>query len=174
MRIALQEIPADARGKIDPSDVVQEALLDAWRGESGFRGETHGQRLAWLRMILRRVVLETLREKNAAKRGANKVRVAVDALARTSMRIEQLAIGNEPLPEEAIETAEQAILVAAAIEKLPDDYRRVIELRHIQQKSHEFIANQMDRSPEAVRMLWVRALIELRKLVATIEIDANG
>lgn len=169
LRVAQQEIPRDMHGKIDPSDVVQEALLDAWRAESGFHGTSHGQRLAWLRMILRRVVLQKNRARNAQKRGGNREIAAVDALAQTSARIDDLAVGNEPKPDEAIEQAEMTLLVAAAINKLPIDYRRVVELRHLQQKSHASIARELDRTPEAARMLWVRALVELRSVIRTME-----
>jgi RNA polymerase sigma-70 factor, ECF subfamily len=165
LRIAKQEIPADLRGKVDPSDLVQQTLLDAWRGETGFQGRTHGQRLAWLRVILRRVVLQQQRAGLAAKRGGGNERVIADAINRTSVRIEELAVGQDPAPDEIVNDAEQSLLIAAAIDKLPDEYRRVIELRHFQQQSHASIAKQLDRSPEATRMLWVRALVELRKVV---------
>lgn len=164
-RIAQQELPADLRGKIDPSDLVQQTLLDAWRGESQFQGQTHGQRLAWLRVILRRVVLQHRRGLMADKRGGGKERLINEAIDRTSVRIEELAVGKEAAPDEQVGDAEQALAVAAAIERLPEDYRRVIELRHFHQMSHASVAQELDRSPEATRMLWVRALAELRKVV---------
>lgn len=169
MRIAEQEIPADLRGKVEASDIVQEALLDAWRGEKGFRGTSHPQRLAWLRMILRRVVLQHQRGNHAAKRGGNRQQVAADALARTSMRIDELAVGKDPSPDEVVDQAEQSLLVAAALEQLPSDYRRVIEGRHLRQQSHASIAAELGRSPEAIRMLWVRALVELRRVISTLQ-----
>jgi RNA polymerase sigma-70 factor (ECF subfamily) len=166
IRIAQRELPAELRGKIDPSDVVQQTLLDAWRGESGFRGSSHSQRLAWLRVILRRVVLQHRRRLlQTAKRGAGAERAVTDAMADTSVRIEELAIGKEPAPDEVVGNAEQSLLVAAAIEKLPEDYRHVIELRHFHGHSHASVAAELGRSAAATRMLWVRALVELRRIV---------
>ncbi len=166
MRIAERELPAELRGKIDPSDVVQQTLLDAWRGESGFRGSSHPQRLAWLRVILRRVVLQHRRGLlQTAKRGAGAQRAVADAMAHTSLRIEELAVGKEPAPDEVVDNAEQSLLVAEAIEKLPEDYRRVIELRHFHGHSHASVAAEIGRSAAATRMLWVRALVELRRIV---------
>ncbi|TWU42725.1 sigma-70 family RNA polymerase sigma factor [Novipirellula artificiosorum] len=165
LRIAVKEIPDHLRGKIDPSDVVQQTLLDAWRGDAGFRGSSHAQRLAWLRVILRRVVLQNQRGLRAAKRGDGIERVINDAINRTSVRIEDIAVGKEPKPDEAVEDAEQNLLVSSAIERLPEEYQRVIELRHFEHFTHAEIASKMERSPAAIRMLWIRALIALRQMV---------
>ena len=174
MRVAEQEIPGDLRGQVDASDIVQQALFDAWRGESGFRGSTDPQRLAWLRVILRRVVLQKQRAMYTAKRGGHRQRAATDALAQTSCRIDELAIGKEPAPEEVVGNAEQTLLIAAAMEQLSEDHRRVIELRHFRQQSHASIAEELGRSPAATRMLWVRALSELRRVIKTLSNDAPG
>jgi len=164
MMIARREIPDELRDQVDASDIVQQALLDAWRGESKFRGNTHAQRLAWLRVILRRVILQNHRNLFATqKRGLGAERTMADAVARSSLRIEQLAIGREPAPDEAVDGDEQSLLVAAALERLPDDQRRVIEMRHFDHQSYDEIATALDRSPAAIRMLWVRALVQLRR-----------
>jgi RNA polymerase sigma-70 factor (ECF subfamily) len=60
---------------------------------------------------------------------------------------------------------EQQLQLAAALEQLPEDYRQVILLRHIEQLPHSEIARRMNRSEGAVRMLWVRALAQLRNTV---------
>ncbi len=164
VQVARREIPLDMRGRIDPSDVAQQALVDAWRGEEKFRGTTHGQRLAWLKVILRRAILQQQRQLLAVKRGAGQERAWADALARSSLRIEELAIGADPEPDELVENAELGLRVASAVQQLPEEYRRVVEMRHFQDQSHAAIAAQLGKSPAAVRMLWVRALIELRRL----------
>jgi RNA polymerase sigma-70 factor (ECF subfamily) len=57
---------------------------------------------------------------------------------------------------------EHQVHLAQALERLPDDYREVIVLRHIEGLSHEQIAKRMNRNTGAIRMLWVRALARLR------------
>lgn len=164
MMIAQRELPGDLRGRIDPSDLVQQTLLDAWNGQSAFQGTSHGQRLTWLRVILRRVVLQQRRRLlQTQKRGQGAERALVDAIDQSSLRIEQLAVGEQPLPDEVVENAEQSLQVTSALERLSPDYRRVIELRHFEQQSYESVAAAMDRTPEAARMLWVRALVQLRR-----------
>jgi DNA-directed RNA polymerase specialized sigma24 family protein len=45
---------------------------------------------------------------------------------------------------------------------IPADYQEVIVLRNLQELPHEEVARRMGRSIGAVRMLWVRALAQLR------------
>src|SRR6187402_2003105 len=50
--LARIEIGKRMQGKVDASDVVQEAFLDVHRYFANFRGESEGQFTAWLREIL--------------------------------------------------------------------------------------------------------------------------
>ena len=63
----------------------------------------------------------------------------------------------------------EILFFASAFEKLPEDYREVIFLRNLEGVSHEEIAKHLNRSLGAVRMLWVRALSQLKKYLAVLE-----
>jgi RNA polymerase sigma-70 factor (ECF subfamily) len=54
----LAEIQFDLRlrGKLDPSDIVQQTLLQAHQAEDQFRGTTAPERATWLRQILARTM----------------------------------------------------------------------------------------------------------------------
>lgn len=58
---------------------------------------------------------------------------------------------------------ERQLMTAEVLERLPPEYREVIILCNLQDLSHAEIANRMNRSEGAVRMLWLRALEQLRK-----------
>jgi RNA polymerase sigma-70 factor (ECF subfamily) len=45
-----------------------------------------------------------------------------------------------------------------ALDHLPEDYRRVISLRYQEGRSFEEIGRLMQRTPNAVRLLWLRAI----------------
>ncbi|HET6880364.1 MAG TPA: sigma-70 family RNA polymerase sigma factor [Pirellulales bacterium] len=160
--VAERELPACLRGRVEASDIVQQTLLDAWRGLGGFRGKTQAERLAWLRAILRRVVLQQGRSRlGTEKRGRGSERLQSE-LALTESRIESLAGGDRPTPAEQAATNEASLLLARAIESLSPDDQQLIRLRHFEQLSHEAIAVQLGCSPATVRMRWVRALRKLR------------
>ena len=166
--LAERQLPQALRGKVDPSDIVQQTLVDAWGGCDEFRGQTQGERMAWLRVILTRVILRNNRDlMQTVKRGQGREQTLQAAVDRDSIRIEQLAIGNEPSPASHAHRAEQTLLLAEAMAKLSDDHRQVLLLRHIDELSHAEIAKRLDRSQAAVRMLWVRALEALKQAYGT-------
>ena len=163
--LAERQLPAALRGKVDPSDLVQQALVDAWRGQSGFQGTTHAQRLAWLRVILTRAIMRQNRDlMKTAKRGMGQEKTLQSAIERDSVRLEQLAVGREPNPDSVADRAEQTLHLAESLEQLPDDQRTVLTLRHIDGLSHEEIGKKMGRSTAATRMLWIRALEKLKQV----------
>src|SRR6476469_9712707 len=72
------------RGKLDPSDVVQEALVRALRAIDQFRGTTDAELAAWLRQILVRVMAGTARGFARRKRDAGRERPLAAAVEDTS------------------------------------------------------------------------------------------
>src|SRR5262249_53246670 len=66
-------------------------------------------------------------------------------------------------PSQAAMRRERAERLEQALRRLPDPYRQVIVLRHREGRSFEEIGLVLDRSPEAARKLWVRALAQLQQ-----------
>src|SRR5262245_62854402 len=66
--LARLQMPLPIRGKVDPSDVVQQTLLKAHQNRDGFRGTTEAQQAAWLRRILANTLADIVREYAADKR----------------------------------------------------------------------------------------------------------
>ena len=58
---------------------------------------------------------------------------------------------------------EQGVLLADALSELPEDYREVLILRHLDGLSFSEVAQRMGRTLDAVKQLWVRALERLRR-----------
>jgi RNA polymerase sigma-70 factor, ECF subfamily len=65
-------------------------------------------------------------------------------------------------PSEAAAEREAAVRLAEIMGRLPEDYRTVLLLRVFEGLSAEEVAQRMDRSCGAVRMLQMRALTALR------------
>jgi len=168
--LARMQIDHDLRAKFDPSDVVQQTMLEAVRGWPQFRGETPQELAAWLRQILSRVLLREIRDlKVTGKRNIGR-EVSLDAaLADSSRRLCDVLAGPGTSPGAIAEEHERALILAEALARLPDDYREVILLRNLQGFSHEQIAERLGRSVGATRMLWIRALTRLRELAARLD-----
>jgi RNA polymerase sigma-70 factor (ECF subfamily) len=144
-------------GRLDDSDLIQDALLQAVRSFPAFQGHTLAEFVTWLRQVAIRSAAQTLRRLGGTqKRKPAKER----ALAQLCDQIE--APGTAP-SEQAI-GKEQAAHIAEALAQLPEEHQRVILLRLIDGLSHTEIAERLGSTPAAVRMMYLRALRQLRQL----------
>lgn len=161
--LADQELGARLKAKVDASDVVQQAMLEAIRGLPGFLGASEPEWEAWLRRILaRRISHEVRRHRGTLMRGAAN-EISIDqSLAQSSQRLGAMLRGDQTSPSQRAIGNERAAAVAEVLDRLPPDYREVIVLRNLEGLPHEEVARRMKRSPGAVRMLWLRALAQLR------------
>lgn len=168
--LARMQIDRNLRAKFDPSDVVQQTMLEAVRGWPQFRGETPQELAAWLRQILARVLAHQVRDlKNTGKRDVGR-EISLDAaLVSSSNSLGEFLAGQGTSPSGIADRHERALILAEALSRLPDDYREVILLRNLQGFSHEQIAERLGRGVGAVRMLWVRALGRLREETARLD-----
>jgi RNA polymerase sigma-70 factor (ECF subfamily) len=69
--------------------------------------------------------------------------------------------GRVPTPSKQMATNERALALERALVRLPEEYRRVILLRHDEGQSFEDIGKALGRSANAARKLWVRAIERL-------------
>lgn len=165
--IARMQVESRFQGKFDPSDVVQQTLLEAWRSAPKFRGSTEAERVAWLRKILAHVLAhEVRRYKGTYKRDLGREFSIERSLAKSSQQLNAVFVSAVPSPSQGAAKQEQQVVLADMLEELSPDYRQVIILRNLEGLSHNEVAQRMGKSVGAVRMLWVRALQELREKFA--------
>jgi len=164
MVLADRALPDFMRHRVDSSDIVQQAMAEAWDNRENFRGTTTAERMAWLKTILKRsVTRQQERLLDAQKRDMRREFDCEFLLDDASQRFERFAVDAATLPDVAAEKAEQIVRVASVLHELPADYHQVLMLRHFEDLQHEAIGERMNRSPAAVRMLWIRALKALKQ-----------
>jgi RNA polymerase sigma-70 factor (ECF subfamily) len=158
--IAAQELPRLLQPKVGASDLVQETFLDAQRDFPQFAGRTEGELMGWLRQILLHNICDTSRKfQQVLKRQAARELPWPPGVLETT-----LASGKRPLqtPSWAACRGEQDDALYEALGRLTADHRQVLVLRNIELRSFALIGSIMNRSPDAVRKLWVRALLALQ------------
>jgi len=153
------------RAKLDPSDLVQQTLLQAHEARDQFRGRTAAEQAAWLRQILARVLANAVRDLGRAKRDAGRERSLEAALEQSSARLEAWLAAEQSSPSETVERNEQLLRLAAALAQLPDDQREAVTLHHLQGWSLADLAKHLDRSEGAVAGLLHRGFKKLRQLL---------
>lgn len=159
-------------GKLDPSDIAQEALLASHAALGEFRGATEAEFVHWLRRILSSKLHDALRTFTADKRDVRLERSFDQLLARSSARLEALLARRTAEVPEKLEMAERINALAQALEELPADQRLAVALKHLRGLSLQEVGQTMERSPEAVAGLLRRGLVKLRRFLGNDAHDA--
>jgi len=98
--------------------------------------------------------------------GAWLIRIAANAVAdqakRSAREVQSSADTPEPSAAPDMEAIETSARLFRMVDQLPEDQRRVIFDRFVEQKSIREIAQQLGRSEGAVKQLQIRALEKLR------------
>jgi len=164
--LARLQIGRRLRGKVDPADIVQETFLEATRQMHNFRGNSEGELLAWLRRILAGQMALTLRRYLGTRgRDVKLERELAVQLDQSSVMLDRGLVASYSTPSQHAAKREQSVLLAEALGRLPEDYREVIILRHLEGMPFAEVAEAMNRSQDSVQKLWVRALANLRHLL---------
>lgn len=138
------------------SDVVQQTMLDALRDFDRFQGGSEAELRAWLQRLLRHNLIDFARQyRDAGKRMIGREEPLPDGSGGVA------ADWSSPSAQAVAREREQAI--QRALDRLPDDYRRVLRLRYQGECSFEEIGRVMDLSANAARKLWTRALKRLQQ-----------
>jgi len=154
------------QAKADPADLVQDTFLEAHRHFAHFRGTSEPELTAWLRQILGSRLANVVRHYVGTK--GRDVRMETDLQAEldeSSRFLDAGLIAAESSPSQQASHRETAVILADALDRLPEDYREAIVLRQLEGLPFADVAVRMNRSEDSVQKLWVRGLARLRKEV---------
>lgn len=160
--LARTQVKQVAAKRVDPQDIVQQTLLQAKQKSDQFRGQNSAQQAAWLRRIMSNLLVDHLR------RDGREVdeQMLAGQLDQSSVRMAEMLINSDSSPSQRVLKQERLCQLADALEQLPVDQRKAIELRHILGKTLQEMSETMDRSPAAISGLLQRGLKSLRSCLA--------
>ena len=134
--LARTQIDLHLRGRIDPSDLVQETMLEAYRDFGQFRGGTEGELLAWLRRILvhnlARLAEKHLKTRKRDARREVPLHRRLADLERSSDQIDAALVSQATSASGRAQRREQAAILADTLARLKPDHREVIVLRNLE------------------------------------------
>jgi RNA polymerase sigma-70 factor (ECF subfamily) len=152
------------RGKVDPSDVVQEALVKAVQGLDHLRGTTEAERRAWLHRILQNTLADLLRQfLLSRKRNVGLEQSLDDAVRHSSERLQMWLADGAAGPDAAAVEQERLLWLAEQLSLLPAEQRQAVQLKHLHGWSVDQIAREMGKTQAAVAGLLRRGLESLRQ-----------
>jgi RNA polymerase sigma-70 factor, ECF subfamily len=150
--LANKRLPGKSLGQAGASDLVQESLVLAQRNFGQFKGEREREWKGWLRTILNHRVDDLIRRQP---------KIACQPLHDSNPNLAD----SGSSPSAALTRLEEAAIVRHALEQLPEHYQQVIRLRETEELSWEEVGQHMQRSQEAARKLWSRAIDSLGQLL---------
>jgi RNA polymerase sigma-70 factor (ECF subfamily) len=160
--LARIQLGACPTAHIDPSDIVQQSLMEAFEKRDQFRGATSAEYAAWLRRILSHNMADALRAQGRQKRDVSRERSLEQQMEESSAQLGDWLAGERSTPSEHAQRHEQAILLADALARLPEHQREALVLHYWQGCSLAEIGVSLDRSTTAVAGLLKRGLKHLR------------
>ena len=153
------------QSKMDASDAAQQVILQAYEARGQFRGTTETEKLAWLRVILTNVLAAAVRRFETRARDVGREHSLEAELELASSRLECLLAADQTSPSQCAVRCEELLRLGAALARLPEDQRRVVELHYLKGLPVREVAEQMARSRPAIVGLLFRALRKLRELL---------
>jgi RNA polymerase sigma-70 factor, ECF subfamily len=153
------------QAKMDASDVAQQVILQAHEAQMQFRGTCEAEKLAWLRAILANVLAAAVRRFDSAARKIGREQSLEARLEQSSSSLECLLAADQTSPSQRAVRCEELLRLATALNQLPPDQRRVVELHHPRSLAIAEVAQQMGRTRPAVVGLLYRGVKKLRDLL---------
>lgn len=167
-RLIAMRMDPRVRVRVDPSDVVQDSLTKAAERIDQYPIDADMVFYAWLRQIacerlaaIHRAHLET-QKRSVLREAPSPPRLPDDSIVQLASRFATSSSG----PSTKASRKETQARVRAALEQLPDHYREVLVMRHLEQLSVEEMASVLNISTGAVKMRCLRATNELRIVLA--------
>jgi len=137
------------RSLVEPDDVAQDILLAVHRALDQYRGQTPRAFYAWLFQI-----------------AENRIRDLADHHGALKRQPTHIIVPSQTTPGTRVVRSEQTRIVRRAVEHLTESHRLVIQLLRLEERDVSEVAELMERSDNAVRVLYCRALKSLREAMA--------
>jgi RNA polymerase sigma-70 factor (ECF subfamily) len=151
------------RGKLDPSDVVQQTMLRACSALADVRDPRPEVLAAWLRRILAGTIADAVKHFERDKRDIALERSLEADLDRSASGFAAWLAADQTSPSGRAERNEELLRLVEALADLPEVMREVVVLKHCQGWALQRIAERIGRSVPAVASLLRRGLEELRR-----------
>ena len=163
-RMIAFRLDARLRGRVSPSDVLQEAYIDALKRLPHFQADPDVPFFIWMRTVTVQRLIEVHRHHLGAK-GRDAGRevplvhgVAIEAISETMAEL----MGDFTSPSHAAERGESKLRLLEALGRLDPIDREVLALRHFEELGNHEVAALLGIQPAAASKRYVRAIERLK------------
>lgn len=164
---ARRNFPRNLQGKLGDSDLVQDTLLLAHQRFERFAGATAAELQHWLgRILVYRILTAQRRFAESQKRDVSR-EVSIPDLPPEMLPL------DTPSPSARAMSNENFHDLQLALARLRPAERQVIEMRNLQLLSFDEIGRRLDRTADAMRKAWARAMTRLVTELQTDDSSVN-
>jgi RNA polymerase sigma-70 factor (ECF subfamily) len=159
------------QGRIDASDVIQEAYLEAWSRLAEYVREPKMPFFLWLRFLTGQKLVTLHRHHLGVEMRAASLEIALyrgTMPEASSAALAAQLLGHETRPSEAAIRAELKIQLQEALNRLDPIDREVLALRHFEQLSRAECGHVLGISDAAVSKRYFRALKRLKETLSNL------
>jgi RNA polymerase sigma-70 factor, ECF subfamily len=156
------------QGRVDPSDVIQEAYLEVSRNLAEYLRDPSLPFFLWLRLVTGQKLALVHRQHLGvqARDAGREVSLYRGALPEaTSAALAAQLIGKQTSPSHAAARVELKIRLQEALNSMEELDREVLALRHFEQLTNAETARALGISETAACNRYVRALERLKKIL---------
>ncbi len=140
----------------DISDVSQEVFLKVYRSLSSFKGDSEFS--TWLYRVAKNSALDYIRKKKSP-------RISLDSSGDGGEGFDIADTSESSNPEKTALENEKSQILKKCINKLSDEHREVIILRHVNEYSYEKISELLNLEVGTVKSRIFRAREALKKIL---------
>ncbi|MBL8854970.1 MAG: sigma-70 family RNA polymerase sigma factor [Planctomycetaceae bacterium] len=154
-------------GRADASDVVQEALAEAAVKLPEFAKQGNFPFYPWLRQLARQRLIDLHRHHiGAAKRSVKREEAGGEIASDQSVfQLAEWVAARESSPSQREIREERRQELMISLQTLPEHYRQIVVLRHLEDLQFDEIAAILSLGVEAVRSRYRRAIERLHEIL---------
>jgi RNA polymerase sigma-70 factor (ECF subfamily) len=130
--LAERHLDRRLRGKLDPSDVVQQTMLLAYSALAELRDGRPEVLVAWLRRILARTLADAVKHYERDKRDIGLERSVEADMDRSASSFAAWLAADHTSPSGRADRNEELLRMVEALVELPEEMREVVVLKHCQ------------------------------------------
>ena len=166
-RLAELRLGPVLQSRVDSSDVIQEACIDALKQFESYRNDPRVSGYCWLRFFVCQKLVQLHRVHVKTKARDVRREISIEQCgpqAESSVLAIQL-IDGQSTPSKVVENKEAKIRLIEALDGLDPTDREVIALRNFEQLSVDETAAILDMTRDAVYKRHSRAILSLKNLI---------
>lgn len=169
-RMVEMRIDHRLQSRVDPSDVIQEAFLDAAVRVAEYRPEPQFPVFLWLRLIVGERLLKAHRHHLGAQMrdASREISLYRGPLpAASSMALAAQLLGRHTSPTQAAVRAERLVRIQDALNTLEPIDREILSLRHFEELTHTEAAKALNIEEAAAAKRYIRAMKRLKQVLTS-------